>query len=185
MVFLRHSVSELVTWSRWNPDASARGQGAAYIVLRGRRAQQDQADLNMWFRFIIIGGGGSFRKLGAFGTRGCRSAPPPGRSGWGGCWGGPKNRRKSLNTEVQNSNHTSHERCKKETKNLRKYALSSKVVNPFTRALAPPFIGRRREFLHSENTLESREYSLCEHIQKCLLHLVICGADFIHLEAYH
>jgi hypothetical protein len=29
-----------------------------------------------------------------------------------------------------------------ETKNLQKTALASKVVNPFTRALAPPFIGR-------------------------------------------
>jgi hypothetical protein len=34
----------------------------------------------------------------------------------------------------------------KETKNLRKPILISKVVNPFTRALAPPFIGRRRDF---------------------------------------
>jgi hypothetical protein len=33
-----------------------------------------------------------------------------------------------------------------ETKNLQKTALTSKVVNPFTRALAPPFIGRRRDF---------------------------------------
>jgi hypothetical protein len=33
-----------------------------------------------------------------------------------------------------------------ETKNLRKPVLVSKVVNPFTRALAPPFIGRRRDF---------------------------------------
>jgi hypothetical protein len=33
-----------------------------------------------------------------------------------------------------------------ETKNLLKTALTSKVVNPFTRALTPPFIGRRRDF---------------------------------------
>jgi hypothetical protein len=32
-------------------------------------------------------------------------------------------------------------------------------VNPFTRAHAPPFIGRRRDFLHFETTLESRDYS--------------------------
>jgi hypothetical protein len=32
------------------------------------------------------------------------------------------------------------------TKNPRKPALASKVVNPLTRALAPPFIGRRRDF---------------------------------------
>jgi hypothetical protein len=35
---------------------------------------------------------------------------------------------------------------KEETKNLRKPVFASKVVNPFTRALAPPFIGRRRDF---------------------------------------
>jgi hypothetical protein len=34
----------------------------------------------------------------------------------------------------------------RETKNLRKPVLASKVVNPFTRALAPPFIERRRDF---------------------------------------
>jgi hypothetical protein len=33
-----------------------------------------------------------------------------------------------------------------ETKNLPQVAKASKVVNPFTRALAPPFIGRRRDF---------------------------------------
>jgi hypothetical protein len=35
---------------------------------------------------------------------------------------------------------------KEETKNLPKTALASKVVNPFTRALVPPVIGRRRDF---------------------------------------
>jgi hypothetical protein len=34
----------------------------------------------------------------------------------------------------------------KETKNLRKPVHVSSVVNPFIRALAPPFIGRRRDF---------------------------------------
>jgi hypothetical protein len=48
--------------------------------------------------------------------------------------GGPKNQRESPNTEVQNTNHTSHESCKKETRNLRKYAVASKVVNPCRRA---------------------------------------------------
>jgi hypothetical protein len=33
-----------------------------------------------------------------------------------------------------------------ETKNLWKPVLFSKVVNPFTRALGSPFIGRRRDF---------------------------------------
>jgi hypothetical protein len=35
---------------------------------------------------------------------------------------------------------------KEETKNPLKTTHASKVVNPFTRALAPPFIGRRRDF---------------------------------------
>jgi hypothetical protein len=38
----------------------------------------------------------------------------------------------------------------RETKNLQKTVLVSKVVNPFTRALAPPFIGRRRDFYISK-----------------------------------
>jgi hypothetical protein len=32
-------------------------------------------------------------------------------------------------------------------------------VNPFTRALAPPFYRETKGLLHSENTLESKEYS--------------------------
>jgi hypothetical protein len=34
----------------------------------------------------------------------------------------------------------------REIRNLRKSVLASKVVNRITRALAPPFIGRRRDF---------------------------------------
>jgi hypothetical protein len=33
-----------------------------------------------------------------------------------------------------------------ETRNLRKSVLASKVVNPFRRAIGPPFIGRQRDF---------------------------------------
>jgi hypothetical protein len=57
--------------------------------------------------------------------------------------GGPKNRRESPNTKVWNK--STRVAKSKETKNLQKPALTSKVVNPFTRALAPPFIGRRRD----------------------------------------
>jgi hypothetical protein len=39
-----------------------------------------------------------------------------------------------------------HESYEEETKNLRNLVFASKVVNPFTRALVPPFIGRRRDF---------------------------------------
>jgi hypothetical protein len=45
---------------------------------------------------------------------------------------------------------------KGETKNLQKTAHASKVVNPFTRALAPPFIGRRRDFYILKITLNPR-----------------------------
>jgi hypothetical protein len=57
--------------------------------------------------------------------------------------GGSENRMKSPNTKVKN---TSHKNCERETKNLQKSVLASTVVNSFTRALAPPFIGRRRDF---------------------------------------
>jgi hypothetical protein len=50
---------------------------------------------------------------------------------------------KSPNTRVKN---TSQKNCETETNNLWKPVLTSKVVNPFIRALTPPFIGRRRDF---------------------------------------
>jgi hypothetical protein len=50
----------------------------------------------------------------------------------------------SPNTSIKNSNTRITK--KEETKNLWKPVHASKVVNPFTRALAPPFIGRRRDF---------------------------------------
>jgi hypothetical protein len=59
------------------------------------------------------------------------------------CWGGPKNRSKFPNTRFTNKIHKSYEM---EIKNLKKPVLASKVVNPFTRALTPPFIGRRKDF---------------------------------------
>jgi hypothetical protein len=59
------------------------------------------------------------------------------------CWGS-ENRMESPNTKVMNK-YTKVTK-KEETKNLRKPVFASKVVNPFTRALAPPFIGRRRDF---------------------------------------
>jgi hypothetical protein len=48
-----------------------------------------------------------------------------------------------------------------------------------------PFYRETKEHLHSENNLESEEYSYCEHVHKCLLHPVIYGANFIHLQACH
>jgi hypothetical protein len=57
---------------------------------------------------------------------------------------GSKNRKGSPNSRVMKEGALFMK--DKETKNLRKSVLTSKVVNPFTRALAPPFIGRRRDF---------------------------------------
>jgi hypothetical protein len=57
----------------------------------------------------------------------------------------------SPNTEVQNTDRTNHESCGKEIRNLRKYTLASKVVNYFTRALAPLLQG-------DEGTFTFREY---------------------------
>jgi hypothetical protein len=48
-----------------------------------------------------------------------------------------------------------------------------------------PFYRETKGLLHSEITLESREYSSCECVHEFLLHPVICGANFIHLQACH
>jgi hypothetical protein len=48
-----------------------------------------------------------------------------------------------------------------------------------------PFYKETKGLLHSENTLESKKYFQCEHVHGCLLHPVICGANFIHLQACH
>jgi hypothetical protein len=48
---------------------------------------------------------------------------------------------------------------REETKNLPQTAQASKVVNPFTRALTPPFYRETKGLLHSDNTLELKEYS--------------------------
>jgi hypothetical protein len=44
---------------------------------------------------------------------------------------------------------------REETKNLPQNAQASKVMNPFTRALAPPFIGRQRDFYIPKTPLSS------------------------------
>jgi hypothetical protein len=48
---------------------------------------------------------------------------------------------------------------KEETRNLLQTAQVSKVVNPLTRALTPPFYRETKGLLHSINTLELKEYS--------------------------
>jgi hypothetical protein len=60
--------------------------------------------------------------------------------------------------------------CKSEgTRFPRKSDFTSKVVNPFTRALEPPFYREVKGLLHSEIVLKYKEYSKCEHVQECLL----------------
>jgi hypothetical protein len=51
--------------------------------------------------------------------------------------------------------------------------------------LSDPFYREMKGLLHSEITLESKEYSKCEHVHECLLHLVICGANFTYLQVGH
>jgi hypothetical protein len=72
------------------------GRRAAYIVQRGGRASQDQTNLNMWFRLILIGGGGTLQMMRSFEARGDQPAPPPGRSVWGGPPSGRTSARWSL-----------------------------------------------------------------------------------------
>jgi hypothetical protein len=58
--------------------------------------------------------------------------------------GGSENRMESPNTRV--ANNSARVTKDGEIKNLWKPVLASKVVNPFTHALAPPFIWRQRDF---------------------------------------
>jgi hypothetical protein len=53
----------------------------------------------------------------------------------------PDTREESMQTLTSEAQMT-----QEETKNPLKTAPASKVLNPFTRALAPPFIGRQRDF---------------------------------------
>jgi hypothetical protein len=48
-----------------------------------------------------------------------------------------------------------------------------------------PFYRETKGILHSKNTLDSNEYSQCEHAHQCPLHPVICRANLIYLQACH
>jgi hypothetical protein len=63
-------------------------------------------------------------------------------------WGYTKMQISSPNTREWNAKAFKSEAqmTQEGTKNLQKTALTSKLMNSFTRALAPPFIGRRRDF---------------------------------------
>jgi hypothetical protein len=64
---------------------------------------------------------------------------------------GYKNRR-TIGSKVQSVKD-------EETKNVQKTALASKVVNPLYTCPRAPFYREKKRLLHSENTLESKEYS--------------------------
>jgi hypothetical protein len=68
-------------------------------------------------------------------------------------------RRDIQDTFTFSLNCSSTQMTLKETRNLQKTAQASKVVNAFTRALAPPFIGRRRDFYIPKIPLRPKEYS--------------------------
>jgi hypothetical protein len=60
-----------------------------------------------------------------------------------------------------------------------------KSCEPLYISPCAPFYRETKGLLHSENTLESREYSQCEHVHKRLLHPVTYEANFIYLQACH
>jgi hypothetical protein len=48
-----------------------------------------------------------------------------------------------------------------------------------------PFYRETNGLLHSESALGSKEYFKLEHVYKCLLHPVICGANFKYSQVCH
>jgi hypothetical protein len=61
-----------------------------------------------------------------------------------------------------------------------------KSCEPLYTCSCAPFYMETKGLLHSENTLESREYSQCEHVHKRLLHPVIYKlATSSHLKPGH
>jgi hypothetical protein len=60
-----------------------------------------------------------------------------------------------------------------------------KSCEPLYTCPCAPFYRETNGLLHSDNTLESREYSQCEHAHERLLHPVIYGANFVYLQAWH
>jgi hypothetical protein len=66
----------------------------------------------------------------------------------------------------------------KETKDLPLMAQVPKILNPFTRALTPPFIGRRRDFYIPITPLSSRNIPNVNTYKNVFFHLT-------HLQACH
>jgi hypothetical protein len=89
-------------------------------------------------------------------------------------------------TQVQRDSQTNMQKClecrdKKSSKVCpRLKSCESLYTYPRT-----PFYKVATGLLHSEITLESKEYAKCEHVHECLLHLVICRANSTYLQASH
>jgi hypothetical protein len=74
---------------------------------------------------------------------------------------------------------------KRGDKDSPKVCVHLKSCEPLYTCPRTPFYREAKGLLHSEITLESKEYSKCEHVQEYLLHPVICGANFTYLQAGH
>jgi hypothetical protein len=98
------------------------------------------------------------------------------------CWGSQKSKgipeHKSLEQEHKSREELGDKESPKACPHLK--SCESLYTCP-----CAPFYRETKGILHSENTLESREYSQCEHVHKRLLHPVIYGANFIYLQACH
>jgi hypothetical protein len=98
------------------------------------------------------------------------------------CWGGV---RKSDEVPEHKSQEHESQELRKGDKESPKACTRLKSCEPFYTCPHAPFYREMKGLLHSKNTLESREYCWCEHVHECLSHPVICGDDFIHLQACH
>jgi hypothetical protein len=97
-----------------------------------------------WCSSWSVSVGMFFLDLFRGGIVGCFSA----ETRWAPMLGGIRKSGQNPRTQEKGMHKCSSEnhRMQEDTKNLLKIAHASKVVSPFTRALAPPFIGRRRDF---------------------------------------
>jgi hypothetical protein len=90
----------------------------------------------------------------------------------------PKIRIRSPNTreECMQTFKSRSQMTQGETKDLLETARISKVVNPFTRALTPPFIGIRRDFYIPTIPLNSKNIPSVTHTQMSftLIYLQAC-----------
>jgi hypothetical protein len=79
---------------------------------------------------------------------------------WAPMLGVSKNSNGALEHERNNSRHVQVQQWRNRRQRISpKTAQASKVVNAFTRALAPPFTGRRRDFYIPKIPLGPKEYS--------------------------